>query len=220
MKEIPNLRNDKQNEFYLFHKRSLDRNGITQNDFTIKTAFYSNLSSIPGKNIQLFDGEIRKNKDIYIELFDKIKDDNENVIDYSPYDDNRPLFIYKANPHYKSEYPIKYGGEPGKEYETYLVNLSELKVLWKDKVITFAEYEKIKNDAIPPAKEQNRVNDYFPDFEEEFSSKAEIVELSQKETDAPLSEITIRDLAAIMLMKPVSNRSWLNDLIKQTKSEL
>jgi hypothetical protein len=38
--------------------------------------------------------------------------------------------------------------------------------------------------------------------------------------DAPLSEITIRDLAAIMLMKPVSARPWLNDLIKQTKSEI
>jgi hypothetical protein len=32
--------------------------------------------------------------------------------------------------------------------------------------------------------------------------------------------MTIRDLAAIMLMKPVSARPWLNDLIKQSKSEI
>jgi hypothetical protein len=31
--------------------------------------------------------------------------------------------------------------------------------------------------------------------------------------DAPLSQITMRDLAAIMLKKPVSNKKWLNDII-------
>jgi hypothetical protein len=34
------------------------------------------------------------------------------------------------------------------------------------------------------------------------------------ETDAPISEMTIRDLAAILLKKPVSTKVWLNDLIK------
>jgi hypothetical protein len=38
--------------------------------------------------------------------------------------------------------------------------------------------------------------------------------------DAPLSEMTIADLAAIMLMKPVSAKPWLNEIIKQTKSEI
>jgi hypothetical protein len=60
----------------------------------------------------------------------------------------------------------------------------------------------------------------FPDFEDEFGSAKEIELSSQLDKDVPLSEITIRDLAAIMLMKPVSNRPWLNDLIKQTKSEI
>ena len=32
-------------------------------------------------------------------------------------------------------------------------------------------------------------------------------------TDPPLNEMTIRDLAAIMLKKPVSNKKWLNDII-------
>jgi hypothetical protein len=31
--------------------------------------------------------------------------------------------------------------------------------------------------------------------------------------DAPLDQVTIRDLAAIMLKKPVSNKKWLNDII-------
>jgi hypothetical protein len=32
--------------------------------------------------------------------------------------------------------------------------------------------------------------------------------------DAPISEMTIRDLAAILLKKPVSTKEWLNDLLK------
>lgn len=32
--------------------------------------------------------------------------------------------------------------------------------------------------------------------------------------DAPISDMSIRDLAAILLKKPVSKKSWLNELIK------
>ena len=60
----------------------------------------------------------------------------------------------------------------------------------------------------------------FPDFEEEFAPKTEAETANVEIADAPLSEITIRDLAAIMLLKPVSARPWLNDLITQTKSEI
>lgn len=221
MREAPNLRNEKQNEYYLYHKGALDRAGIAQSEFTIKTAFRSNISPLPGKNIQLFDGELKKNKDLYIELFEKVKDDNEVVVDYTPYDNNRPLFIYKANPHYRTEYPIKTGGDVGKEYDSYLVNLSELKVLWKGKTMTYAEYEKAKEQALPPAKEQNGVNDlyYFPNFEEEFPSLKEDSDNDNQE-NLTLSNISLRDFAAIMLVKPVSDKQWLNELIKQAKSEI
>ena len=33
-------------------------------------------------------------------------------------------------------------------------------------------------------------------------------------TDEPFNMLTIRDLAAIMLKKPVSNKNWLNEIIK------
>ena len=32
--------------------------------------------------------------------------------------------------------------------------------------------------------------------------------------DVPLSEMTLKDLAAILLRIPVSNKKWLNDLLK------
>jgi hypothetical protein len=44
----------------------------------------------------------------------------------------------------------------------------------------------------------------FPDFDEIMDPNA----------DAPLSQMTVRDLAAILLQKPVSQKAWLNDLIK------
>ncbi len=43
----------------------------------------------------------------------------------------------------------------------------------------------------------------FPDFDE----------IMDPDMDAPLDQVTIRDLAAIMLKKPVSNKKWLNDII-------
>lgn len=37
---------------------------------------------------------------------------------------------------------------------------------------------------------------------------------SQDLQDIPMSEMTARDLAAILLRKPVSNKAWLNELVK------
>jgi hypothetical protein len=43
----------------------------------------------------------------------------------------------------------------------------------------------------------------FPDFDE----------IMDPDTDAPIGQLTIRDLAAIMLKRPVSQKKWLNDII-------
>jgi len=213
------IRNEKQSEYYLYHKGVLDKLGVDAGNFTIKTAFLSNLNPLPGKNIQLFNGELKRNKDIYIELIEKVKDHNDVVVDFTPYDENRPLFVYTANPHYATEYPVKSVIDfKGEGYDTYLVNLSELKVIWKGRKMTFAEYEKAKDEMlVPPAVEQNKTTNFFPDFEKEFAPSKEV---NQSIEDVPVSEMTIRDFTAIMLMKPVSNREWLNDLVKQIKSEL
>jgi hypothetical protein len=32
--------------------------------------------------------------------------------------------------------------------------------------------------------------------------------------DAPVDQLTIRDLAAILWKKPISSKKWLNDLMK------
>jgi hypothetical protein len=38
-------------------------------------------------------------------------------------------------------------------------------------------------------------------------------DLMNPDTDAPFDQLTVRDLAAILLKKPVSNKQWLNKLI-------
>jgi hypothetical protein len=88
--------------------------------------------------------------------------------------------------------------------------------------ITHALYEKRKADAETKVKQVEEElpklqSSLFPDFEEEFPKKEEskpvsIVDILTGE-DAPMSDMTIADFAAIMLKKPVSNKLWLNSLI-------
>jgi len=52
-------------------------------------------------------------------------------------------------------------------------------------------------------KEEESAPAIFPDFEE----------IMDPDADSPLNQITLRDLAAIMLKKPVSHKKWLNDII-------
>ena len=187
------IRKNRREDYYLEHKRVLDGIGALSSDFTIKTPFYSNLSNLPGKNVQLFDGELRKNRDLYIELVEKVKDHEDNVVDLVPYDANRPLFVYRANPHYASEYPVKKGGYEGNYWESYLVNLSELKVVWKNQEMTFAEYEKKKDEEpVATPKEQMKVINQFPNFEEEFIPKPNN---GDSDNSSDLASIILLDIA-------------------------
>jgi hypothetical protein len=45
----------------------------------------------------------------------------------------------------------------------------------------------------------------FPNFDE----------IIDPDSDSPISQMTVRDIAAILLKKPVSNKKWLNDLISK-----
>lgn len=53
-------------------------------------------------------------------------------------------------------------------------------------------------------KEEPTQASLFPDFDE----------IMDPDQDAPFNQITLRDLAAIMLNKPVSHKQWLNEIIK------
>lgn len=104
-------------------------------------------------------------------------------VELEPEDPNRTLYKWRFNPHFEEEYDKT---EPSAHNNTsmrYLVPVSEL----------------IK---IEIQREEETTN-AFPDFDD----------LPDPDSDAPLSQITLRDLAAILLKKPVSNKKWLNELI-------
>ena len=103
-------------------------------------------------------------------------------------DPTRTLYKWKYNPFYDEEYETT---EPnGQGHVRYLIPVSEL----------------IKVTAEPKKTEPTKteVEGLFPDFDG----------IMDADLDAPLSSLTVRDLAAILLQKPVSNKKWLNDLIK------
>lgn len=112
--------------------------------------------------------------------------DRNNV----PEDPDRTLYLWKFNPHFEEEYG-KTDPTPGTGHVRYLVPVEELKVIKKYSPETMINTTKetTKKPAL------------------DFS-------LPNPETDPPINEMTIRDLAAIMLNKPVSNKEWLNNIIK------
>jgi hypothetical protein len=217
-----NIRKEREKEFFVEHMETFKKLGLSDPFFIIKTAFFQKGKF--GRQVQLFESEISKGEDVYIEFYDNVTDDKGTVTDVTPFNEDRQLFKYKANPFYAEEYETKEGTNfKGEPYVLYTVPTSELVAVLEDGTeITYALYEKRKEenkkeDSLPKLQKSLSL---FPDFEDEFGSAKEIELSSQLDKDVPLSEITIRDLAAIMLMKPVSNRPWLNDLIKQTKSEI
>ena len=215
-----NLRKEKEREFYMQHMDAFKAIGLADPFFTIKTAFFKKGKF--GKQCQFFEWELKKGEDIYIEFYENVYDSTGKNTDIVPGIEDRPLFKLKYNPFYHEEYDVTETVDAdGKVDRKYLVSLGEMvAVLPSGQEISYALFEKRKEEAKLEVPQLQQSLSIFPDFEQEFAPKVE-AEISNEEiADAPLSEITIRDLAAIMLLKPVSARPWLNDLIKQTKSDI
>ena len=215
-----NLRKEKEREFYMQHMDAFKAIGLVDPFFTIKTAFFKKGKF--GKQCQFFEWELKKGEDIYIEFYENVYDGAGKNTDIVPGIEDRQLFKLKFNPFYNEEYDVTETIDAdGKVDRKYLVSLGEMvAVLPSGQEISYSLYEKRKEEAKLEVPQLQKSLSLFPDFEQEFAPKVE-EEISNEEiADAPLSEITIRDLAAIMLLKPVSARPWLNDLIKQTKSEI
>jgi hypothetical protein len=215
-----NLRKEKEREFYMQHMDTFKAIGLADPFFTIKTAFFKKGKF--GKQCQFFEWELKKGEDIYIEFYENVYDGAGKNTDIVPGIEDRQLFKLKFNPFYNEEYDVTERVDAdGKVDRKYLVSLGEMvAVLPSGQEISYSLYEKRKEEAKLEVPQLQKSLSLFPDFEQEFAPKVEAEIFNEEIADAPLSEITIRDLAAIMLLKPVSARPWLNDLIKQTKSDI
>ena len=177
--------------------------------FVIKTAFFQKGKF--GKQVQLFEGELNKGVDIFIEMIDIIRDNDNKEIDMVPANADRQLFKYTYNPYFAEEYETKEGlGKSGAGYTAYIIPASELVAILKDgSQITYNLWEKRKLDAELAAdlapKEQNTLS-IFPDFVETYATIPINVSLDEKPSELAselllkISEL-FKDLA-IALSKP------------------
>jgi hypothetical protein len=106
-----------------------------------------------------------------------------------PEDPERRLYKWRFNPHFEEEYE-KTDPHPVTGHFRYLVPTEELVYI-----------KMVDETPVPPV-----IETIVP---REF-------DLVDANTDLPLDQLTIRDLAAIMLKRPVSQKPWLNEIIKQS----
>lgn len=227
-----NIRKEREKEFFVQHMPTFVKLGLADPQFIIKTAFFQ--KGKYGRQVQFFDSEIGKGDDIYIEFYDNVTDEKGKVTDVIPFNEDRQLFKYKYNPFYKEELETKEGiSAKGEPYVLYTVPTSELVAILKDgREITYAAYEKMKELAeLPTVKEQKSL---FPDFEKDLekTSQVEVPSFTTSEAvstvktfnadplDVAFSDITLRDVAAMILLTPISKNAELNELIIKAKSNL
>ena len=180
-------RKEKEKEFFAYHMDKFRKTQIGDPFFVLKTAFFQ--KGKYGRQVQLFEGELKRNEDIFIELIDVNRDINGKEIGIESAFEDRPLFKYKSNPYFAEEYDVKEGtNSNGDNYFAYTVPLSELMVIMPDgSEITYNLYEKRKAEA---PKEQVSLS-VFPDFENEFIPKLKETK-EELSLDESASDILLR----------------------------
>ena len=178
-------RKEREKEFFAHHMDRFRKAQVSDPFFAIKTAFFQKGKF--GKQVQLFEGELKRGEDIYIEFIEVNRDASGKEIGVEPAFEDRPLFKYKYNPYFAEEYDVKEGtNSNGENYFAYTIPLSELMVVMPDgSEITQNLYEKRKAEA---PKEQQTLS-VFPDFEDEFIPKLKDVSLDEEES---ASDILLR----------------------------
>lgn len=139
--------------------------------------------------VGIFSSEFKKEKGFFFELITR---------DLDPADADRKVYRVPYNSSFEDEYELNEKG-------SYLVPLEELRVVNPTSVA-------IKKTASFDLEEKSTINSFSLSKTPMQAYKAPAAM-----EDAPYSEMTIRDYYAIQTGKPVSSKTWLNELIKSTK---
>ncbi len=90
--------------------------------------------------------------------------------------------------------------------------------MWKHNPYWENEYPQVNNGSytwcMVPVSELYKIDLSVSDFKDTPKAKLSDFEIAEL-NDAPISELSIRDLAAILLKKPISNKQFLNDIISK-----
>lgn len=106
-----------------------------------------------------------------------------------PEDPQRKLYRWKYNPHF------------AEEYDTMPTNSGQVRYL-----IPVDELHEVTVDSKIEAPKKSLPS---------LKSKSKSFEIMDPDNDAPIDQMTIKDLAAILWQSPVSDKSFLNQLIKE-----
>jgi hypothetical protein len=179
-----NLRKEKEREFYMDHMNTFKAIGLADPFFAIKTAFYKKGKF--GRQSQFFEWELKKGEDIYIEFYENTYDNDGRSTGIEPMLAERQLFKLKYNPYFHEEYDVTETVDPdGKIDRKYLIPVNEMvAVLSNGQEISYALYEKRKEEAALEIPQLQSTLSIFPDFEEQFAPKT-------NETSNEVSEILL-----------------------------
>lgn len=137
--------------------------------------------------VGIFASEFKKEKGFYFELITR---------EFEPLDENRTVYRIPYNPAFEEEYEMNEKG-------SYLVPLEELRMVNPSSVAISGPSALLLDE--PKTKMATA-----PKPSVAYKAPAPI-------EDAPYSDMTIRDYYAIHTGKPVSTKTWLNELIKSQK---
>jgi len=170
-----------------YHKDLISDLGISITDFNMKMPFHDKSGKLV---VGIFSSEFRKEKGFFFELVTR---------DLVPADEKRTVYRIPFNIAFEEEYELNEKG-------SYLVPIEELRSVNVPSV-AISKYAAIETE--------NKVfttSTSAPDINKMPMYKAPA---PMDDSDAPYSQMTIRDYYAIHTGKPVSGKTWLNDLIKQ-----
>jgi len=169
-----------------FHQDLINDLGINRTDFNMKRPFYDRQGRMV---VGIFASEFRKEKGFYFELI------NANS---EPYSDERTVYRIPSNPHFEQEYELNERG-------SYLVPVEELRIVNVRSVAISGPSATLFGN--PSSGSSPRPNS--------APTPGRAQQPAPVGPDAPYSEMTMRDYYAMLSGKPVSNKAWLNELIKQ-----
>jgi hypothetical protein len=179
-------RQKKLKEMHDYNEELISDLGILKSEFNMKKAFTRNGVKVVG----IFDSEFKKAKGFYFELINS---------DIEPEDSTRTVYRLSPTEFYADEFEMD-------EYGKFLVPVEQLRIVNRQSAIIS------KGSA---ATSSDRVLKDEPTLKTTMKPPLPFADSKQlKVEDAPYSEMTIRDYLAIHTGKPVSTKTWLNELIK------
>lgn len=175
-----------------YHMPLIKELGISALDFNMKMPFYDRHGRYV---VGIFGSEFKKDKGFFFELVTR---------DLEPLEADRKVYRITRNDNHEEEYEMNEKG-------SFLVPVDELRIVNPQSVAISKGAAVFSNDKLFGKKED--VAPAPKPAAKAAQTFKPVTPQMEANTDAPYSEMTIRDYMAIHTGKPVSLKPWLNELL-------